>query len=198
MTPPCNNRCTFICRPHRHARGCQSRASHRTIEGELASLLGSPWTQAGRPARPCGSRRVNRFVRPACIGPHASAHPADFFAFEGERGAGLSDLVDDRDLPSLETRMNGVPAVIDAPPTAPPATPADFFAFEGKRGAGLSDLVDDRDLPSLETRMDGVRAVMDAAGSGRAAILGASEGAPMTILFAAPPIRSARAPRLRP
>jgi len=58
--------------------------------------------------------------------------------------------------------------------------------------------VDDRDLPSLETRMDGVRAVMDAAGSGRAAILGASEGAPMTILFAAPPIRSARAPRLRP
>jgi len=150
MTPPCNNRCTFICRPHRYARGCQSRASHRTIEGELASLLGSPWTQAGRPARPCGSRRVNRFVRPACIGPHASAHPADFFAFEGERGAGLSDLVDDRD------------------------------------------------LPSLETRMDGVRAVMDAAGSGRAAILGASEGAPMTILFAAPPIRSARAPRLRP
>jgi pimeloyl-ACP methyl ester carboxylesterase len=67
-----------------------------------------------------------------------------------------------------------------------------------KRGAGLSDRVDNRDLPSLETRMDGVRTVMDAAGSGRAALLGVSEGAPMTILFAAPPIRSARAPRLRP
>jgi pimeloyl-ACP methyl ester carboxylesterase len=33
--------------------------------------------------------------------------------------------------------------------------------------------------------MDDVRAVMDAAGSGRAALLGASEGGPMSILFAA-------------
>jgi pimeloyl-ACP methyl ester carboxylesterase/DNA-binding CsgD family transcriptional regulator len=54
-----------------------------------------------------------------------------------------------------------------------------------KRGTGLSDRVDARNLPNLETRMDDVRAVMDAAGSGRAALLGASEGAPMSILFAA-------------
>jgi pimeloyl-ACP methyl ester carboxylesterase/DNA-binding CsgD family transcriptional regulator len=54
-----------------------------------------------------------------------------------------------------------------------------------KRGTGLSDRVDPRHMPSLETRMDDVRAVMDAAGSGRAAILGASEGAPMAMLFAA-------------
>src|SRR6266699_326891 len=54
-----------------------------------------------------------------------------------------------------------------------------------KRGTGLSDRVDPDHLPSLETRMDDVRAVMDAAGSGRAALLGASEGAPMSILFAA-------------
>lgn len=54
-----------------------------------------------------------------------------------------------------------------------------------KRGTGLSDRVDVRALPSLETRMDDLRAVMDAAGSGRAALLGASEGAPMSILFAA-------------
>jgi pimeloyl-ACP methyl ester carboxylesterase/DNA-binding CsgD family transcriptional regulator len=54
-----------------------------------------------------------------------------------------------------------------------------------KRGTGLSDRVDTLALPSLETRMDDVRAVMDAAGSSRAAILGASEGAPMAILFAA-------------
>lgn len=33
--------------------------------------------------------------------------------------------------------------------------------------------------------MDDVRAVMVAAGSGRAALLGASEGAPMAMLFAA-------------
>ncbi|WP_027161828.1 alpha/beta fold hydrolase [Mesorhizobium sp. WSM1293] len=54
-----------------------------------------------------------------------------------------------------------------------------------KRGTGLSDRVDAHNLPSLETRMDDVRAVMDAAGSGRAALLGSSEGAPMAMLFAA-------------
>uniref|UniRef100_UPI00177B108A alpha/beta fold hydrolase n=1 Tax=Mesorhizobium mediterraneum TaxID=43617 RepID=UPI00177B108A len=54
-----------------------------------------------------------------------------------------------------------------------------------KRGTGLSDRIDTHHLPSLETRMDDVRAVMDAAGSSRAALVGASEGAPMAMLFAA-------------
>jgi pimeloyl-ACP methyl ester carboxylesterase len=53
-----------------------------------------------------------------------------------------------------------------------------------KRGTGLSDRVDPAALPDLRSRMDDVRAVMDAAGSGRAAIFGASEGAAMAILFA--------------
>lgn len=53
-----------------------------------------------------------------------------------------------------------------------------------KRGTGLSDPVDPTALPDLRSRMDDVRAVMDAAGSGRAAIFGASEGAAMAILFA--------------
>ena len=52
-----------------------------------------------------------------------------------------------------------------------------------KRGTGLSDRV--AELPTLEQRMDDVRAVMDAAGSERAALFGASEGASMCILFAA-------------
>ena len=52
-----------------------------------------------------------------------------------------------------------------------------------KRGSGLSDRVSD--VPNLETRMDDVRAVMDAAGSRQAALIGASEGGPMSILFAA-------------
>jgi pimeloyl-ACP methyl ester carboxylesterase/DNA-binding CsgD family transcriptional regulator len=52
-----------------------------------------------------------------------------------------------------------------------------------KRGSGLSDRV--TDMPNLETRMDDVRAVMDAANSERAALIGASEGGPMSILFAA-------------
>jgi class 3 adenylate cyclase/pimeloyl-ACP methyl ester carboxylesterase len=52
-----------------------------------------------------------------------------------------------------------------------------------KRGTGLSDRV--RGVADLETRMDDVRAVMDAVGSKRAAVMGVSEGGPMTILFAA-------------
>ena len=52
-----------------------------------------------------------------------------------------------------------------------------------KRGTGLSDRVSG--LPDLETRMDDVRAVMDAVGSKRAAIVGVSEGGPLTALFAA-------------
>jgi pimeloyl-ACP methyl ester carboxylesterase len=52
-----------------------------------------------------------------------------------------------------------------------------------KRGTGMSDPV--AGAPSLKTRMDDVRAVMDAAGSRRAAFYGLSEGAAMSILFAA-------------
>jgi pimeloyl-ACP methyl ester carboxylesterase/DNA-binding CsgD family transcriptional regulator len=59
------------------------------------------------------------------------------------------------------------------------------------RGIGLSDRVDPQHLPSPETRMEDLRAVMDAAGSGRAVLLGASEGAAMSILFAATyPVRT--------
>ena len=54
-----------------------------------------------------------------------------------------------------------------------------------KRGTGMSDRVSPAELPTLEERMDDVRAVMDAAGSERAALLGVSEGGPMSALFAA-------------
>jgi pimeloyl-ACP methyl ester carboxylesterase len=40
-------------------------------------------------------------------------------------------------------------------------------------------------IATLEERMDDVRAVMDATGTARAAIFGASEGGPMSLLFAA-------------
>lgn len=52
-----------------------------------------------------------------------------------------------------------------------------------KRGTGLSDRV--AGIATLEERMDDARAVMDAAGSERAALVGISEGGPMTLLFAA-------------
>lgn len=54
-----------------------------------------------------------------------------------------------------------------------------------KRGTGLSDRVDENHLPTIEQRMDDMRAVMDAAGSQRAALLGISEGGPMSFVFAA-------------
>ena len=52
-----------------------------------------------------------------------------------------------------------------------------------KRGLGLSD----RNVAPvpLEERMDDVHAVMDAVGSERAVLMGISEGAPMSVLFAA-------------
>src|SRR4051812_2139622 len=52
-----------------------------------------------------------------------------------------------------------------------------------RRGTGLSDAVDH--APTLEERMDDLRAVMDAAGVERAVMYGASEGSPLSILFAA-------------
>ena len=52
-----------------------------------------------------------------------------------------------------------------------------------KRGTGMSDRV--AELPSLDLRMDDLRAVMDAAGMEQAALLGISEGAPLSVLFAA-------------
>jgi class 3 adenylate cyclase/alpha-beta hydrolase superfamily lysophospholipase len=52
-----------------------------------------------------------------------------------------------------------------------------------KRGQGLSDRM--TDAPSLEQRMDDIRAVMDAADSKRATVIGFSEGASMSAVFAA-------------
>jgi len=52
-----------------------------------------------------------------------------------------------------------------------------------KRGQGLSDRPGGP--PTLEDSMDDLRAVLDAAGSERAAIIGVSEGGPMSMLFAA-------------
>ena len=51
-----------------------------------------------------------------------------------------------------------------------------------KRGMGLSDHTA---IGTLEERMDDVRAVMDAVGSERAVLMGISEGAPLSLVFAA-------------
>jgi pimeloyl-ACP methyl ester carboxylesterase len=51
-----------------------------------------------------------------------------------------------------------------------------------KRGMGLSDRVR---MGTVEERMDDVRAILDAVGSNTIALMGVSEGGPMSILFAA-------------
>ena len=56
-------------------------------------------------------------------------------------------------------------------------------AMFDKRGTGMSDRVGE--LPGLEQRIDDLRAVMDAAGMEQAALLGVSEGGPLSALFAA-------------
>jgi class 3 adenylate cyclase len=56
-------------------------------------------------------------------------------------------------------------------------------AMFDKRGTGMSDRVNE--LPGLEQRIDDLRAVMDAAGMEQAALLGVSEGGPLSALFAA-------------
>src|SRR3954449_1604667 len=62
------------------------------------------------------------------------------------------------------------------------STFARVIAFD-KRGQGLSDRI--AGAPSLEQRMDDVRAIMDDIGSHHAALMGISEGAAMSALFAA-------------
>src|SRR5687768_2808969 len=52
-----------------------------------------------------------------------------------------------------------------------------------KRGTGLSDPTPE--VAELDDRMDDIRAVMDATGMESAAIVGVSEGGPLTLLFAA-------------
>jgi class 3 adenylate cyclase len=52
-----------------------------------------------------------------------------------------------------------------------------------KRGTGLSDPV--THVPTIDERMDDLRSVLDAAGVDRPALVGLSEGGPMSLMFAA-------------
>ena len=54
-----------------------------------------------------------------------------------------------------------------------------------KRGTGASDRMSPDQLPSLEERMEDMSAVLDAAGVSEAALVGLSEGAMMSAVFAA-------------
>lgn len=74
------------------------------------------------------------------------------------------------DLPGVAAFFRGLAAI----------SPVMIF---DKRGVGLFDR--DVGIPTLEERMDGIRAVMDVRGSPRTVLLGFSDSAPLSILFAA-------------
>ena len=91
------------------------------------------------------------------------------------------------------------PPLVSIPPTAQnievawewPAIRAMFERFGrfsrhvlwDKRGTGASDRI--HHMPGIDERVDDLRAVMDHAGIGRAWLFGASEGGPVTMMFAA-------------
>src|SRR6516225_1651076 len=73
--------------------------------------------------------------------------------------------------------------VVDSPETRYAKTPDGVHIAYQVLGDGPFDPV--QGAPTIEDRMQDVRAVMDAAGSERAALLGISEGGPMSMVFAA-------------
>jgi class 3 adenylate cyclase len=82
--------------------------------------------------------------------------------------------------------VSNIEVVWEYPTFAPSRRRLASFAravYFDKRGTGLSDR--DAGVPSLDERVDDMLAVLDAAQSERAAVVGASEGGPMSLLFAA-------------
>jgi DNA-binding SARP family transcriptional activator/pimeloyl-ACP methyl ester carboxylesterase len=117
----------------------------------------------------------------------ARAQPQTLYAQNGEihiayqvLGEGESDIV------FVPGAMSHLDLLWEDPETASffrrLATLGRLILFD-KRDTGLSDRAPA--YSPLEERMDDVRAVMHAAGSAEAALFGYSEGAPMSILFAA-------------
>jgi DNA-binding SARP family transcriptional activator/pimeloyl-ACP methyl ester carboxylesterase len=136
---------------------------------------GSPDTRLGGPTGPGAGRGSDAFPKTRYAQTADGIHIAYQVTGEGE-----PDIVF---VPGL---MSHLELLWEDPQTA------DFFRILSrlgrlilfdKRDTGLSDRAPG-DM-SLEERMEDLRAVMRAAGSGRAMLFGYSEGAPMSILFAA-------------
>ena len=145
--------------------------------------------RAARPARahPApGSRRWTS--RPAPQGSRPAHGPRTRYAQTGD-GIHIAYQVlgeGERDIVFVPGLMSHLDLLWEDPETAGffrrLATLGRLILFD-KRDTGLSDRAP-ADSP-LEERIDDVRAVMRAAGSSRAVLFGYSEGAPMSILFAA-------------
>jgi DNA-binding SARP family transcriptional activator/pimeloyl-ACP methyl ester carboxylesterase/class 3 adenylate cyclase len=119
----------------------------------------------------------------------APAQPETLYAQNGEIHIAYQVLGDgdsDSDIVFVPGAMSHLDLLWEDPETASffrrLATFGRLILFD-KRDTGLSDRAPA--YSPLEERMDDVRAVMHAAGSGEAVLFGYSEGAPMSILFAA-------------
>src|SRR5271168_47365 len=120
-------------------------------------------------------------------GTHQQVEPGEIhYAKSGDLSIAYQVTGEGPDLVCVAGSLSHVELGWETPATAPIyrrlARFARVITFD-KRGMGLSDR--SAALPTLEERMDDVRAVMDAAGSESAALLGMSEGGPMSLLFAA-------------
>ena len=138
-------------------------------------------------ARERGARRRARVAAPPAVSDNPRVLPETRYARSGDvsiayqvTGDGPFDLVHIPPMASHVELAWQVPGMAAANERL--ATFSRLIRFD-KRGTGMSDPV--TGAPTLETRMDDARAVMDAVGSDRAALLGVSEGGPMSILFAA-------------
>jgi DNA-binding SARP family transcriptional activator/pimeloyl-ACP methyl ester carboxylesterase len=126
--------------------------------------------------------------RPGTGGPGVDAAPRTRYALTGD-GIHIAYQVigeGERDMVLVPGLMSHIELIWEDRETA------DFYQrlarlgrliLFDKRDTGLSDRASG--AMSLEERMEDVRAVMQAAGSSRAVLFGYSEGAPMSILFAA-------------
>ena len=120
-------------------------------------------------------------------GAHRQVEPGETrYAKSGDLSIAYQVTGEGPDLVCVAGSLSHVELGWETPATAPIyrrlARFARLITFD-KRGMGLSDR--SAALPTLEERMDDVRAVMDAAGSESAALVGMSEGGPMSLLFAA-------------
>jgi DNA-binding SARP family transcriptional activator/pimeloyl-ACP methyl ester carboxylesterase len=118
--------------------------------------------------------------------PDAPAQPQTRYAQNGDIHIAYQVLGEGSDIVFVPGAMSHLDLLWEDPETAGffrrLATLGRLILFD-KRDTGLSDRAPA--YSPLEERMDDVRAVMHAAGSTEAALFGYSEGAPMSILFAA-------------
>ncbi|TNE36296.1 MAG: alpha/beta fold hydrolase [Alphaproteobacteria bacterium] len=151
----------------------------RSITDNIVSVLFKESGQLGAPA-PKDSTPAMPFLI------NTSPYKTKYTQVDGlniaynERGAGPHNFVFVPGMISHLELMDNMPTVASIPSLL--SSLGHVVTFD-KRGQGMSDPI--KGAPDLDERMNDVRAVMDAVGLDKAILVGSSEGAPMSLLFAA-------------